>query len=600
MLDENRITIREYYEFRQNLALDTLDKELANIDKEIVGLNKLLSAAKGKDRVELETKLDDALTEQALKRKEILDVIEKTGAEFKKAAALPSAVEAEPLKVFENARVKVQEVAVELSAAERFAKGFNSQIDTVGDAFERFGQNVSNAFRNVRDLFNGLKQAVLSFFNDLLGQSLQNLVRQTLGPLLSGLGGGNLFRTPSFAGGSGGLGSLAQAFAGAAGGGGGITVPPSVTATGQIAQGLSNLGNPFAPRQSATGIFANGVFGAGLAGFGSRFSLSGLLGNLAGSAPLLGLGLGAGLGGQSVAGQILGAAGGAAVGLGLSFGASVFSAAGGGRGALGPAALAALGPIALIGAPLLVGSILLGKAAQRRKDEEASGQFLTQALQGIEQLAAAVGSGQITSLAEARAVFENQILGTFRQQISGLKTKSVVESRLKNQVADLRKVFEARIPPLIADQERKAADTARFAAIDSRLIPQFAGGGTVPGIDRGFDSVIARVRPGEKILTLAQQASVIAQSNPGVFDRAGVPRGALQVGGAQAFQFGGTAQPASFGRPQIVIQNLVIESDVVMSEADARRTVRVGLSGQEGEDLLVNNVQVARKRKRLP
>jgi hypothetical protein len=66
-----------------------------------------------------------------------------------------------------------------ISDAERFMRGFNSQIETSGDAFDRFGQNVGRAFMNVEDLFNGLKQAALGFFNDLLGQSPQGIVRQT-------------------------------------------------------------------------------------------------------------------------------------------------------------------------------------------------------------------------------------------------------------------------------------------------------------------------------------------------------------------------------------------------------------------------------------
>src|SRR5262249_35299042 len=71
-------------------------------------------------------------------------------------------------------------LSVSISNTERFMRGFNSQVETVGDAFDRFGQNVSRAFTNIRDLFGGLKQAVLQFFNDLVGQSLQNLVRSTL------------------------------------------------------------------------------------------------------------------------------------------------------------------------------------------------------------------------------------------------------------------------------------------------------------------------------------------------------------------------------------------------------------------------------------
>src|SRR5262245_24761774 len=102
-------------------------------------------------------------------------------------------------------------LSVSVSNTERFMRGFNNQIESIGDAFDRFGANVARAFGNVRDLFNGLKQAVLGFFNDLVGGAIQNLVRQTLGPIFGG-GGGNLFRTP-------------PTFPG----GGGISAPPSIS-----------------------------------------------------------------------------------------------------------------------------------------------------------------------------------------------------------------------------------------------------------------------------------------------------------------------------------------------------------------------------------
>jgi tape measure domain-containing protein len=384
-------------------------------------------------------------------------------------------------------------LGVELSSTERFMRGFNSAVESVGDAFERFGQNVSRALANTKDLLNGLKNSVLQLFNDIIGQGLQNLVRNALGPLV-GLGGGgisgaaggigNIFRTPSTF-----PAQFAQAFASAAGGG--ISTPASISS------------------QGATGIFANGAFAAGLTGgdsggaigatggIGRIPGLSRVLGGVfnrvfAGGAvsafpPLLGASLGAGLGGQSTLGRILGGIGGSAVGLGVGFGSAVLSAGGG----LGQAALAALGPAALIGAPLLVGAILLGRAKQRKKDEEASGQFLTQALQAIDQLAAGIVSGQVLG-SQARNIFDTQILNPFKQQIGGLKTKSVRESRLTNQVRDLENQYQDRIVPLIAQQ-------AQRRDLSSRLIPEFATGGRMP-----FDG-LARLHRDELIISPRQQ-----------------------------------------------------------------------------------------------
>src|SRR5262249_7638143 len=221
--------------------------------------------------------------------------------------------------------------------------------------------------------------------------------------------------------------------------------------------------------------------------------------------------LGPRIGGTWTLRRILGGIGGGAVGLGVAFGASVFGAGGG----FASAALAALGPAALIGVPLLVGAFFLGRASQRRKDEAASGEFLTQAITAIQNLKRAVSLDQVDG-GQARSIFESQILGTFIQQISGLQTKSVRESRLTNQVRDLRKVFEDEVgPEILAQRQRKL--------VNARLVPEFALGGIVPGFDRGFDSVTALLRPGEMVLTRAQQGAIAMMAGEGVFQAAGVP-----------------------------------------------------------------------------
>jgi hypothetical protein len=95
-----------------------------------------------------------------------------------------------------------------------FAKGFFDQIESGDQIFERFGRNVSGAFRNVTDLFNGLKNAVKNFFLDLVGNTLQNLVKGTLSGLFGGGTGGN-----RAAGGAGGGGfNLGNIFGGIGGG----------------------------------------------------------------------------------------------------------------------------------------------------------------------------------------------------------------------------------------------------------------------------------------------------------------------------------------------------------------------------------------------
>jgi hypothetical protein len=464
-------------------------------------------------------------------------------------------------------------------------KGFNSQIGSVGDAFDRFAQNVSRAFGNVRDLFDGLKQAVLGFFNDLLGHSLQNLVRQTLGGLFGNSGGaggglGNLFRTPSFAGGGGGnpFQAIAQAFAGGAGGE--ISAPPSISAAalGRIAGAGFAAAIP-GDVGSAAGGAAGGAFGRAVSGAAGSaaggFSFSALGKSLGNLAPFLGLQLGSGIGGTSTAGNILGGIGGALGGLVL--GAST-GAIGGSLGSLF-ALSGALGPAALVAAPLLlIGGALLGKAKQRHRDEEASGEMIRQALASIDQLAAGISSDQIEG-AQARAVFDTQILGTFRQQIGGLQTASVRESRLKNTTRDLENVYQARIPPLVADQVKRRNDAVRFAAIDRRLVPQFAIGGISTG-------GIALLHPNEMVLTPQHQFAVRSIAGPDIFDRVGVP-GVQQ---SRVFDDGGIMPSVSDRGGQTIVINL----DAVV---DAEGIFIKGGSGRNAENLVVNHVNAKLMRK---
>jgi hypothetical protein len=314
---------------------------------------------------------------------------------------------------------------------------------------------------------------------------------------------------------------------------------------------------------------------------GGGFSFGGLLGGLASAAPLLGLGLGSAIGGQSTAGRILGAVGGGAVGLGLSFGASVFGAGGG----LGSAALAALGPIALIGAPLLIGGLFLGRAKQRRSDEEAAGEFLRQAYQGLGQLKDAIIAGQIDG-SQASAIFESQILGTFIQQINTLKTRSVRESRLKNQVNDLRRDYNNLIGPAIVAQQARQMTASENAARFARQVPEFASGGIVPGHDRGFDSVRALLRPGEMVLNQQQQATVRAMAGPNIFQSAGVPA----INQTGIFVGGGVAQGSE---PQPIEINF--QAEVVIGKDDATRIVVVGADSPQGRAVTVKNVKNARK-----
>lgn len=383
-----------------------------------------------------------------------------------------------------------------LSDSERFMRGFASAVETTGDAFERLGVNIASSFRDVGNLLSNLKRSLLQFFNDLLGAGLQNIMGQILAPIFGGGrgGGGGLFGNIFSGGGS----VLTGGFAGG-------------NPAGSILGG--GLGNLFRGGGSAGSAVGAGPQAAARAGglFGG-FSLSGIGQSFGDVAPLLGGLLGAGLGGQSTGGKILG-------GIGGLLGSTFISTTLGAPGALGSLAPALFSnPLtAIAGAGLLVGAVLLGRASQRRKDEQASGEYLTQALQAIDALAEAVSTDRITSAAEAKGIFDRDIIGTFTSQINQLKTKSVRESRLTNQVRDLRNVYEARIPPLFAEQaERRKRAEAAFA-LDTRLIPEFAVGGRVPGAFNQARLILAH--GGELIVNPTQQTPELVAAA----SRAGVP-----------------------------------------------------------------------------
>lgn len=471
--------------------------------------------------------------------------------------------QAEAQKKFNEQLREAAERARELDPAFRFMRGLKGETDAVASSFDRLGQSIGDSFGDLRNLLSSLGNAIKQFFGDILSATLRSAAASALAPIFGGIGGavggGNIFRAPStFPSG--------LAFAGD----GGLTAPPSISATQGILGSIFGGGSGPATRpRRVTGGAASG------AGLFSGFSINSLSKSLGAAAPFLGLSFGASAGGQSRLGGILGAAGGAIAGTAVAASLGLVTAA---------PILAALPFAAPFALPLIVGAVLLGKAAQRKKDEEASGQFLTQALQGIEQMAQAAASGQFRNIGEARSLFESQIIGTFQQQINTLKTKSVRESRLTNQVRDLRNVFESRIPPIISQQEQRAATLASGAAIDRRLIPEFAIGGTTRG-------GLAFLHDGEKVLNMAQQRRVIEQSNPSVFERAGVPG----VKNPPVFDTGGTFGGGSLSQPM----NIIFDAVVVISEKTATGIYVVGARSDTGRAITVNNVKTAQTNREL-
>lgn len=407
----------------------------------------------------------------------------------------------------------------------------DAKIGIIKDAFSA----VDDAIGKLVEHFGVLKGFIAEILSGLAKMLLSKAFQVIFG-LNAGGGGGGGFGGGG-GGGGGGLGGFLNLLTGGRGSGGGGFNFGNISAGGggggsssfnfqSLADAFTRQQAPQAPN-SLTTPFGN--FGLKIpslnvpgGGFSSAAKVGGFSGNFLGGGlvsllpAFIGAGIGAQFGGKSVGGQILGAIGGAAAGIGVSLGASVFGALGGGLGALGPAALAALGPIALVALPLIIGAILLGRSKQRKADEEASGEFLQNAIDATKELRKQAEQGNLTDEAKARDIFENQIIGTFTSQISGLKTKSVRDSRLTNQVADLRALFEAEVIPAIKQ-------AAKDAAIFKKQIPEFHSGGLA------HNETLAVVLRSEMILTQQQQHMIQHMAGFNVFAAAGVP-GAVPAG----------------------------------------------------------------------
>jgi hypothetical protein len=236
-------------------------------------------------------------------------------------------------------------------------------------------------------------------------------------------------------------------------------------------------------------------------------------------------------------------------------------------------ALPALGFAALVAAPFIIGAILLGRASARKKDEALADSYWKSAADQIVELTRQVNSDKIDgqdALTEAIALRSQAVA-----QISTIKTASVRESRLAHQIPDLDRVY---IEPL----KRAVEAQARRRATGQSLVPEFAGGGMVNGIDRGYDSVLARLRPGEAVLTREQQARL------GGMD-------AMRFAGVPGFANGGVVTPS----PSLAPLQLNFDVYVGVSEQEAGDFVVKGTSTPQGQKIVVRTVKQAQKNREL-
>lgn len=162
------------------------------------------------------------------------------------------------------------------------------------------------------------------------------------------------------------------------------------------------------------------------------------------------------------------------------------------------------------------------------------------------------------------------------------------ESRLKNQTVDLRNLFEKEVIPAVQLQKSRQG-------ISDKLIPEFAFGGVVPGRPTpGIDSVLARLSPGEMVLTTSHQAALQNIAGRNVFQAIGVPDAGQSVGdGSQAFARGGFVSAASraFDTPPVI--NMTVQ--LVVSSDDATEILNAAASTDGGQQILVSAQRAARR-----
>ena len=470
----------------------------------------------------------------------------KRASEDARTSQIKSQVEIANQTVF-NADVARAGILEAMAGAKGYTEIFQDAFLSVND---KIGEGLSSLIKKATDGLGMFGDILADIASQLLRMVTNRLMMKLLDMLLpaTGLGnGGN-------GGGSGGLnignifqsvlgiGRTTSAGAGAnlgIGGVGGSTNVNAIRAAINFATGTANgggggfsFGSPFTSVSSITAgetlsggsnLFSGAPFSTASAGVGGRnpfavdfgfggkaisgnsFSFGNLAKGLGAMAPILGLSLGAGLGGSSIGGQLLGGIGGLAGGLALGIGTgAIGTGATAGFSILGGvlSAASATGILAAVAAPLLIGGWLLGRNKQRKADEKTRSQYITDALGQLEDILKKVRSHDMSG-SEAISSAE-QIRESYRQSASQLKDKKTRNIALKEINDRINpKIEEIRAAATIADEDRK-----RF----EDRIPEFATGGIVPG------------RFGEPRLVLAHGGEIIAnpsQQTPAFLSAAG-------------------------------------------------------------------------------
>lgn len=457
--------------------------------------------------------------------------------------------------------------------------------DILGNAFDRilegdfrgFWQEIKSGFAQlwrdiIGDLFrSGIRSAIQSIFKSVLKGVFG-------GGGSTGGGGGSLFGGGGggTSGGGGGVtGFIQKLFGGGGSAASDIATPPSISsaAAGTWEGELAQL---------AAEDAAAPAIGAATGGGGIAASLAGML-------PMLGLGVGASLGGaffqNSRAANLVGTLAGGAVG--LSAGLAGFAALGGtfGAGAMGSIAATIAGAlpiIAPIAAVALIGAYFLNRNARRRQEEGIRNQATIDTRTALWQIMGAVMTDQMDGT-EARSQVEelHQRWIETGNQLKDSKTRANHMATWNHFQPIIQYIEDA-----IAQQDTRANNRARMR-------PVFAGGGT------SHYSQIIKVRPGEGIrYPGAADISVVQGEDRGVdSEYMYVPRGTRilshsEMHSAEPHQHGGVVgDGGDVGRGDL---NVNIE---MYDNGDG--TLDAKISSPGFEDKIVKIIKKARKEKKL-
>ena len=553
----------EFTDLRRNLALKTEERDLT---QQLQQVHDDIANGPYNESLRVELALRQDILE--LSRRDEAAIKERNRAQLELAdATIYHAVQADAavLRFLASQRSVTQVIADAKTGV------IQSTFDLIDRGLDKATSKLGFMNSIVRDLLSGfIRLALTKFFQSTFvgggggggGQSagggggfggfLSNLFG-LLRP--GGAAGGGAAVTPGFAGGPG-AGGLLNFASGAAPGFlnfanySSIGVPTSLSAQ-SASQGALSSAIQQAQQQATTSAAAPG-----------GFSLSNLGASLPAIAPFLGAALGAQLGGQSRFGQILGAAGGAIFGAGALLGGGLVGLF--------------TNPItAPIGIALLVGSLIIGRNSARRRDETTRNQAMIDALSQLDEIIRAVRTDRMDGAQGLAAAM--QVRGEYVTAMSALRDS-------KTRRIALQDVYRL---DLKIDQIRAASEgQQRRRDIERHLVPEFAAGGwvpyrggmetlikvrpgeimlppgggfgvTVPGVDRGVDSVYTMARPGTRVVSHAQKASARGFAAGGV------------VGGD-----GGTVE-------------VNVSLQLLMGREDASRVVVVGAHTSDGRRAVV-------------